>query len=64
MAARKSAATKERIESSRTTSQQSPMNLITNHLSPSETDKTIVALKIDRRKLAKRRWRGIADDGE
>lgn len=40
------------------------MNLITNHLSPSETDKTIVALKIDRRKLAKRRWRGIADDGE
>lgn len=40
------------------------MNLITNHLSREETEKAIVSLKIDRRRLAKRRWRGVADDGE
>jgi len=40
------------------------MNLITNHLHSSDTGQSIVALKVDRRKLAKRRWRGVADDGE
>jgi urease accessory protein len=40
------------------------MRLITDHLASGETDKSIIALKVDRRKLAKRRWRGIADDGE
>jgi urease accessory protein len=40
------------------------MNLITNHLSREETEKQIVSHKVDRRKLAKRRWRGVADDGE
>ncbi|MBT5167382.1 MAG: urease accessory protein UreE [Opitutales bacterium] len=40
------------------------MNLITNHLSGEAVEKETISLKVDRRKLAKRRWRGIADDGE
>lgn len=40
------------------------MRLINDHLAPGETEKSIVSLKTDRRTLAKRRWRGIADDGE
>lgn len=40
------------------------MNLITSHLSREATEKEIVSLKVERRKLAKRRWRAIADDGE
>ncbi len=40
------------------------MNLITNHLHDLPENKQIVSLKVDRRKLAKRRWRGQAEDGE
>jgi urease accessory protein len=40
------------------------MNLITNHLSREVSEKQTVSLKVERRKLAKRRWRGTADDGE
>lgn len=39
------------------------MQLITNHLSSNETENPITFLKVDRRTLAKRRWRGVADDG-
>lgn len=39
------------------------MELITNHLAPGETTKRTIALKTDRRTLAKRRWRAKADDG-
>lgn len=40
------------------------MELITNHLPSGETTKATVVLKTDRRTLAKRRWRGKADDGK
>jgi len=40
------------------------MNLVTTHFHDIPEGKKIVALKIDRRKLAKRRWRGEAEDGE
>lgn len=36
---------------------------ISNHIHPQPSDKATIALKVDRRKLAKRRWRGQADDG-
>ncbi len=39
------------------------MELITDHLAPGETAKQTICLKADRRTLAKRRWRGVADDG-
>ena len=40
------------------------MNLIISHLHDIPEGKQIVPLKVDRRKLAKRRWRGQAQDGE
>ncbi len=40
------------------------MELITNHLSRKETNKQTVPLRVDRRTLAKRRWRATADGGE
>jgi len=39
------------------------MELITDHLPSNESGKPVIALKVDRRTLAKRRWRGVADDG-
>lgn len=39
------------------------MILITDHLSALDPTKRKIALHVDRRKLAKRRWRGQASDG-
>lgn len=39
------------------------MQLITSHLREIPEGKPIISLKVDRRKLAKRRWRGKAADG-
>jgi urease accessory protein len=39
------------------------MILISDHLAREKSEKEIVRVKVDRRTLAKRRWRGVADDG-
>ena len=39
------------------------MQLITDHLSHANPAKQAISLKADRRQLAKRRWRGQAEDG-
>jgi len=39
------------------------MQLITTHFHDIPEGKQVVPLKVDRRKLAKRRWRGEANDG-
>lgn len=36
---------------------------ISDHIHPKDTHKETIYLKVDRRKLAKRRWRGEAADG-
>ncbi len=36
---------------------------ISDHIHPEPNDKATIVLKVDRRKLAKRRWRGEAEDG-
>lgn len=40
------------------------MELITNHLAHGETSKRTTILNTDRRTLAKRRWRAVAEDGK
>lgn len=37
---------------------------ISDHIHPKDESKPTAYLKVDRRKLAKRRWRGEADNGE
>jgi urease accessory protein len=39
------------------------MQLVTKPIAPASRPSQIVPLKVDRRTLAKRRWRGVADDG-
>lgn len=39
------------------------MRLIHGPLSTPPSDRSIIALKVDRLRLAKRRWRGFAEDG-
>jgi urease accessory protein len=39
------------------------MNLITKALAHAHAGRAVIAVSVDRHKLARRRWRGVADDG-